>query len=243
MTIDRSTAQVANSMAPGRAPWIRGAVLGLVVGSLLLFVQVQAVGGWAGLLQVGEDAAVRTFIEERLGEIPLAPGIGHDGQTSFAIGSDLLGAEVPELLDHPGYRYRRILYPAAGSLFGLLEGQALLAGLVAVAIGGFALSTAAVSWIAAARTLPRWVILGVVANPGAWLGMWMLTVDALAMGMALAGIAAALGRRRLIAVALVTGAVLAKDQYLLIPLSLVLLTWRDDRRFAVVLGLGPLALP
>ena len=60
-------------------------------------------------------------------------------------------------------------------------------------------------------------------------------------GLALAGIAATLSRRRSIAIALVIAAVLTKEHYILVPFSLAFLSWREDRRFALALGLGPVA--
>ena len=80
-------------------------------------------GGIEGLLQVGETSDVRPLIESQLGEVPLAPGSGHDGQIYYAIGLDLDGDEVGPLLDHAAYRYRRILYPLVASGFGLFDGN------------------------------------------------------------------------------------------------------------------------
>jgi hypothetical protein len=74
--------------------------LGCAAALALVPGQANAVGGFAGLLQVGEESAVRPLIEEQLGDIPLAPHSGHDGQISYAIGIGLIGDEVPALFDY-----------------------------------------------------------------------------------------------------------------------------------------------
>ena len=155
------------------------------VAAALLASQSVAIGGPAGLLQVGEASDLRPLIELELGSVPLTPGRGHDGQVSYAIGLDLIGSEIPDLLDHGAYRYRRILYPLIASGFGLLVGKALLFGMIAVTIvsAGIAAGAAAATFVAGGRS--EWLTLVVVLNPGVWLSIRLLTPDMLALALML----------------------------------------------------------
>jgi hypothetical protein len=226
---------------PTRGAFVVTTALALLLAAGLLTLQTSAVDGWAGLLQVGEESELRPFVERQLGPVPLAPGDGHDGQISFAIGTDLTGSEVPELLDHAGYRYRRILYPALSSGLGVLDGQALLVGLIVLAAAGFAVACGSIGHVAARRTLPLWALLGIFVNPGAWLGMWMLTSDALGLGFALAAVAAFISGRSSLTIGLLMAAVLTKDQYLLVAAGLALVQWKSDRVRAGAMVFAPVA--
>lgn len=213
-------------------------VLGVLVGSLLVATQARSVGGVEGLLQVGAQSNLRTTIEAELGDVPLSSTGGHDGQISYAIGLDLIGDTVPPLLDDAGYRYRRFLYPAAASLLGLLDGHALLWSMVVWAVLGFGVAVAAVDAIAQTLGAHRLAVLGVVANPGAWLGVRLLTPDALGLGLALCGVALALRRRTAPAAALLAAAALAKDQFLLVAASVALIEVVRRRPVAALASAG-----
>lgn len=212
--------------------FLRWTIMGGLAATLLVVGQASSVGGYTGLLQVGENAAVRPLIESELGEIPLAPHSGHDGQISYAIGLDLLGREVPELLDHGAYRYRRILYPAAASLFGLLDGEALLAGMIVLSILSAAAAVGLQAAIATRFGRSDWLALAVLLNPGVWLSVRLLTSDTLAMAMMLLGLWwLVLGRRAAVVAFAMSG--LAKDSYLTTAAGLTVS--RDRRRWQLIL--------
>ena len=214
-------------------------LVGVVVGGFLIVTQARAVGGVAGLLEVGETSRMRPMIESELGDIPLVEGGGHDGQIAYGIGLDLLGRHVPDFLDDAGYRYRRILYPALASLFGWLDGRALLYGMIGLNIVGIGLATAAVAAIGGHLGTRSGVVAGVLANPGVWLGVRLLTPDVFGLGLALSGLALALRRRTVWAVILLAAAALSKDQFLLVAWSTGAFLWRSDRRAAVRSTLVP----
>jgi len=202
-------------MSPRAAFW-KWSLLGGAAAVVLVIAQAGAVGGLAGLLQVGENSAVRPLIESELGEVPLAPHSGHDGQISYAIGLDLLGREVPDLLDHGAYRYRRILYPAVASLFGLLDGEGLLIGMIVVVVVSAAAAAGMSAAIGARLGWSDWVALAVILNPGVWLSVRLLTSDTLALALMLVGLDLVL-KKRLSATAAFSFSVLAKDAYLVTP--------------------------
>jgi hypothetical protein len=203
-------------------------VIGAVASAILLWAQSEAVGGIEGLLQVGEISDVRPLIESQLGNIPLAPGPGHDGQIYYAIGLDLSGDQVGPLLDHAGYRYRRILYPLFASGFGLLEGTALLIGMIVVTIVSTAVASGATAALAYRVGISEWAALAVLLNPGVWLSVRLLTSDTLALALMMLGLMA-LGSRLAVPAASFALSTLAKDVFVVTPIGLAI--GRDRRRW------------
>ncbi len=221
-----------------RSAFIRWAVIGAVAAGILLWAQSRAVGGIEGLLQVGETSNLRPLIETQLGDVPLAPGPGHDGQIYYAIGLDLNGDEVGPLLDHAGYRYRRILYPLVASGFGILEGQALLIGLILVTVVATAVAAGATAAIATLVGLSDRVALAVLLNPGVWLSVRLLTSDTLALALMMLGLLA-LGSRLVLPAASFALSTLAKDVFVVTPIGLAF--GRDRKRWAIA-GISLLVL-
>ena len=199
----------------------------------LIVAQASAVGGYAGLLQVGEQSAMRPVVESEIGEVPLAPHSGHDGQISYGIGLDLLGKEIPEVLDHGAYRYRRILYPAVASMFGLLDGELLLGGMIVLTVISAAVAAGLSASIGTRLGWTDWVGLAVLLNPGVWLSVRLLTSDTMALALMLLGLHLVLAGRRWAAVLAFSGSGLAKDAYLITPGGLAISP--DRRRWALVL--------
>ena len=193
--------------------------LGSVIGVVLLYAQSVAVGGVGGLLQVGETSNLRPLIEDHLGSIPLAPGRGHDGQIYYAIALDLAGNEVPDLLDHGAYRYRRIFYPLISALGGFLDGWPLLWSMMAVVVGALALTSGLVAAIAVRTGESDWLALAVLLNPGVWLSVRLLTADILALALMVVALALVTARPGL-AIGSFSLSALSKDVYLATPAGL-----------------------
>lgn len=226
-------------IAPTSAAPIRWFLIGLAVAFFLQWTQATTLGGWSGLLAVGETATLRPLIEEALPGLVTVPGGGHDGQIGYAIALDLEGTEVPDLLVDAGYRYRRILLPALASVGGRADGASVLGLMILISATGMAMASAALEWLRHRFGWSPWVHLAVLANPGLWMAVRLLTPDALALGLAAVAVACHVaGRRGWVVVALVF-AVLAKDQYLLVAFSLAAHQWfgRRDRVAVVTFGL------
>jgi hypothetical protein len=204
----------------------------------LLWAQSTAVGGIEGLLQVGETSNLRPLIEGELGEVPLAPGPGHDGQIYYAIGLDLNGDEVGPLLDHAGYRYRRILYPLLASGLGTLDGSALLIGMILITVVATAVAAGATAAIATRVGLSEWAALAVLLNPGVWLSVRLLTSDTLALALMMLGLLA-LGSRLALPATSFALSTLAKDVFVVTPIGLAF--GRDRKRWAIA-GISLLVL-
>ncbi len=171
-----------------RRVFLKWSLIGLATAAFLAWIQSRAVGGVAGMLQVGEASSLRPLIEAQLGEIPLSPNRGHDGQIFYAIGLDLDGDEVGPLLDHAAYRYRRILLPLIASVFGLLDGWALLWSQLAVGVVSFAVASGLVATFAYQAGRSQLLALSVILNPGMWLSVQILTADALSVATMLIGL-------------------------------------------------------
>lgn len=214
-------------MSARKAFWKWSAIT-LIVAVFLVVTQAIALGGVAGLLQVSEMSDLRPLIESQLGEVPLASGLGHDGQIFYAMGLDLNGDEVGALLDHPSYRYRRILYPLFASVFGLLDGWALLYGMIALGVLSMAVSAGIVAAMAAQAGKTQYLSLAVVLNPGVWVSVRLLTSDALSLMLMLAALYAFTRRRATESASAFALSGLAKDVSLAtpVPLGLRVRDWK-----------------
>ena len=210
---------------------------------------VAATGGVGGLIYVGEEHSVRPVIEGQIPGVPLAPGIGHDGQLYYAIALDLPGHWVPSFLEEyesVGYRYRRIAFPALASLFGLLEGTALAWSMAAVNAVSAGVASGTVALLARQLGASPWVALAVAMNPGVWLSGVISTADNLALAAGLLAVWAFLRGHTVAPALLLALASLAKEPALLFAFGLVGYTWfvLNDRRRAMALAsvtVAPLA--
>ena len=203
-----------------KSAFIKWSLIGTVVAGILIAGQVTELGGAAGLLQVGETSSLRPMIEEQLGDIPLTEFGGHDGQIFYAMGLDLDGDQISDVLDHGAFRYRRILYPFLASLGGLLDGYPLLYGMITIAVLSMGLAAGSIAAIAAKFDRSDWLALVVVLNPGMWLSIRLLTSDALAKATMALGLLAVVSGWRVTA-GLFAVSTLSKDVYLITPAGLM----------------------
>jgi hypothetical protein len=236
----------STSRTPTLKVWTVWFLAGAVAGFWLQWIQASAIGGWSGLIATSADSPMRPSIERELGTVALLPS-GHDGQFSFLMAVDPFDRQnVDALFDDGPYRFRRILYPLLAGAAGRLSGRATLVGLILLAAVGMGLATASSAALAGRLGISRWAVAAVLANPGVWLGVQLLTSDALALGLALTGLLLWWDRRLVWATLLFAFAALTKDQYLLIGLSVAGWTWfRGRRRESLTLAIGsalPLAL-
>lgn len=219
-----------------RAIFGKWALLGAIVASVLLATQARAVGGLEGLPQVGESNQLRPIIEAELGDIPLQPGLGHDGQIYYAMALDLDGNEVASSLDHDVYRYRRIAYPLLASAFGIFDGRTLIYGMIVVTVAATAVCAGSLAAIAKRQGRSDWWALAVLLNPGVWLSVRLLTADVLALALMVLGLLALVSGAVRGSVVAFTASVLTKDAYLITPLARAL----SNVRHRWLIGLVPL---
>ena len=215
-----------------RSAFTKWFAIGAVVATILLVGQVQEVGGIAGLLQVAEGGHLQPAITDILGDIPLADEGGHDTSLFYGIGLDPTGEWVPELIDHPAYRYRRILHPVAASAFGLLDGYPLIWGMMVVVTVSTALAAGFVAASSVRMQGSDWVALVVILNPGVWLGVRLLTAEPLALALMAAGLFFALSDAKRASLAAFVASVLSKEVFAMTPVGLGFS--RDRRRWVLL---------
>lgn len=222
--------------------WLVWFFLGFVAALWLQWTQANAFGGdWTGLIATSDSSPLAPAIERELGPVYRSSPNGHDGQYSFLVAVDPLAKrDAVELFDSAPYRYRRILYPLLAGGFGQFSGDGTLAGLVVLAAAGFGAAAASLASLSTVWRLPRWIVLGVFANPGLWLSLRLLTADALALGLALSGLLLLLKKRTGWAIVLFGLAALTKDQYLLVAASAAGWMWfsRHQKVHATMLMVG-----
>lgn len=208
-----------------------------VAGAALTLLAVNAQGGanWASLLRVGSGNPAFARIESELGPVVAPDRIGHDGQLYYLIARDPFaqGSTIHELAvfdnNGPRYRYRRILFPLLAGGFGQFGGELTLAGMIFLVIFGMGLATVGVADVAWQLRLRGGAALLAAFNVGALISAMILTADALALGLALSGVALSLRRRFAFAIAAFGLAALTKEVYLLVPLSLAVWQMKERR--------------
>jgi len=129
------------------------------------------------------------------------------------------------------------------SLFGLLSGSPVLWMMFGLAAVGMGLATAGIQMLADQMRAPVLVVLAVVANPGVWLGVRVLTPDALGLGLALLGLAFVARRSDPTAIALLAAAALTKEQFLLVAIGVAIWSLLEHERVRAALYLVAPAVP
>ncbi|NIA25936.1 MAG: hypothetical protein GWP04_10270 [Gammaproteobacteria bacterium] len=213
--------------------------VGVAVGAVALVLQLGSPGAHlSDILRVGEASPARALIASELGTLHYTQGQGHDGQYSYLVARDPLAQRgLANQADDGGYRFRRALYSWLAGGFGSLTPWGTLWGLAVWSILGLGIATAAIAEIARLLGARQWAVVGVVANLGLWLPVQLATADALAIGLALAGVALVLHDKTWLAALVFAAAVLTKDTYLAFPLAVSawLLTTRRRRDAVAVL--------
>jgi hypothetical protein len=187
-------------------------LIGIATAAILQVGQANSFGGRPeGLLFVGDLQDVAPLVVAELPDAPVTPGHGHDGQIFYAVALDLRGEWVPETLESASYRYRRVLYPALASLFGILDGEALLWGMVTLAAVPVGVASGTAALLATRRGVTPWLALAVILNPGVWLSARLLTADNLALALGLVAVHAYLRNRDILCVVALAAAALTKE--------------------------------
>jgi hypothetical protein len=107
--------------------------------------------------------------------------LGYDGQQFLSIALDpfLKQDGTIAALDHPSYRYRRILYPLLGYLLGLGSPELIPYALVGINVIAIALIVGFVTAYFKGHLIPEKWAIGVLAIPGIWIVLSLSTADLL----------------------------------------------------------------
>jgi hypothetical protein len=178
-------------------------------------------------------------------------GIGYDGQFFYYLAHDpLLRSVDPEaFLDHPAYRYGRVLYPALAWVGALgqpaalawsMLGLNLLAVLVGTVASSYILSALGPAWSSGPR---RWLALTFAFSPAVFLGTIADLAEPTSFAIIAVGLALHLAGRHRGAGLTLAIATLGRETSALVSLGFVLDALRErgwQRAAAYAL---PLALP
>lgn len=217
---------------------------GTLAAVILQVGQTRVMGGVPeGLLFAGDLQEVHVLVQEELPRTPVWEGFGHDGQIFYAVGLDLAGEWVPDILLSSPYRYRRILYPALASGFGAFEGQGLLWGMIILAALPMGLASGAAAALAWHLGWTRLAPVLVILNPATWLSARLLTADNLALALGLLGLLAFVHRRDGWAIVALAAAALTKEPYLAFAAGIAGYAWFRGERSRAAWILSGATLP
>ena len=214
-------------------PW-RAVALWSLLGTLLLgalsLLSASKEGGIVDLIYPGADGSAAEVIEEDFPGMELRDGLGHDGQQFYVLARDLTDLdEAADHLERPRYRARRIGMPLLARLaYPPGEGEGLVLSLFAVNLAGIFAGSMAMGSLATARRAPAWVAAAFAALPASLICLRITLADAMALGLALAAVAAMDRERLRWAVPLAVLAVLSREVMVLLPLGYAVYrrTWR-----------------
>jgi hypothetical protein len=174
------------------------------------------------LLNTGNEAPARPWIERELGHLPPGQQLGHDGKYFYLVARHprfwTATPEFLEALQDPGYRYGRPLYPLLAGIGGYLTPLGTLWGLIFWQVTAGAAYGAATSQLVKQLGLRVLSIPLIMLNPALFSSAALLTSDLPALAFALWGVVFCLSGQHRGAIIMFSFAILCKEYYLLIPL-------------------------
>jgi hypothetical protein len=164
------------------------ALSGVILITFILSIEKFA-GNITGFFRIGSVLPLSPFLDPQQVLI-FKDQLGYDGQQFLSIALDpfLQNDGTIAALDHPSYRYRRILYPLLGYLFGLGNPQLIPYALVGINILAIALITVVVAFYNQSRGAEPQNSLLVLTIPGIWITLTLSTADLLGGLLTLAAI-------------------------------------------------------
>ncbi len=201
--------------------------------------------GITRLLHVAHDGSPLTeLIARELGQVSYSDNGAHDGIFSYAIARAPLGT-APELqrVKHMGFRSRRVFYSLLAGGGGYFTPQQTLWLLIVFAALGAGFATAAFGLLLEKLHLSPLYTMFVLAHPGMWGSLQILSADTLAAGLSLNALLFFVIGRRKISILLFSLAVLTKEVYWLFPfgISLWLFSQSGVKRQALAYAITPAA--
>ena len=229
-----------------KEPFVVALIGALVAVAIILSLLSSIEWDASALLRVGEDnPQLISYVEERLDHVRPVAELGHDGKYYFIQAHDPLlldPVENADLIDRPVYRTQRMLYPLLSSAGGLLSGWAVVWGLIVVNLFAIALGTWATSRLSVSFGASPWLGLAFALNPGIIFELIIDGAGALGWALAVLGIWLIIEGKYRGAVLAITGAVLAREAMILVPLGMAMWLWRTDRGRAIGMVSWPAAV-
>lgn len=222
------------------------AAVGMLVPAVIAMRTIQSADGDPTILIAFGEAATptREFAEERLGEVYLRGGQGHDGKYFFVQANDpfVLDPETnAQVLDRPLYRSQRMLYPVlagGGGMFGpeTIVWSMLIVNLIAMGVG-----TWVVAQIAMGMGGSPWWGLAFALNLGFISEMNISGAGVVSAAAAFAAVFFYLRGSRSWGLVLLVLAALAREAMVIAAVGTALWLWlRDEKKMAVTTIAMPL---
>ena len=182
----------------------------------------------------GDTATPTTdFAQERLGDVYLRVGQGHDGKYFFVQAHDplILSPEnYAMVLDRPLYRSQRMLYPLLAGGGGLFTSEAIAWGLLVVNVLALAAGTFATAVVAQRMGGSAWWGLAFAFNIGLISEINISGAGVVATALAFGAVAALLSGKERWAIALLALAALTREVMLLVPVGIAWWLWSAGRK-------------
>lgn len=214
-------------------------LIGAGVAVFIMWTQARAFGGWSALLSVGQDSGLLPVLSSEIGDLAVTP-FNNDGQITYAVALDPSGSSLTEFVPQASLRWRRILFPGVAGLFGRLDGTGLLWSLIAWQAVSLGVASAALRDVVRQLGASPWVMVGLLANPGVWTALRVMTPDPMGLAFSLLGLALVLRRRSLAAAAAFALGALAKEPFFAFAAaSAAWLFFERRRRESAVVGVIP----
>ncbi len=232
----RSAPTATASEPETRASWKAELAVFLLSMLIVVIPTVQLLarkdGNVTALLNVGDQAASRPFVEQDLPEVALVHGYGHDGQQFYVVSRSVTDLQqIDGNVDRPRYRARRILFPLLASPFP--GGAPTVWAMFVISLVSVGMAAVAAGRLARRLGGPVWLGLAVALTPALLISVRASLGDALAFSLALWGVV--LWRRHLgWAVLLFALAALARETTLVVPAACFLLGTRRQRLALIV---------
>ena len=183
----------------------------------------------------------KAFVLERPDDVPFAQAfaIGYDGQFSYAIALDPIGAGESDALDRAAYRYLRIVYPITARIIALGIPDLIPWSLLAVNI----LAAGATAWLFAdligGKAGAVWAVLALLLSLNYLIGIRFDLNEPLALLAATAGLWLHKRKRYGLTAIAFALAGLTKEAFLVFPLAVAVYeTTQRNLKTAAIIFLG-----
>jgi len=179
------------------------------------------------------------FVLQRSADVPFsrAWGIGYDGQFSYAIALDPIGAAESGSLDRPAYRYMRIVYPIAARIFALGDPELIPWSLLTLNILVAGFTAWLLADLAGAKAGAVWVVLILLLSLNYLIGIRLDLNEPLAILLSIGGLVLHKRRRLTLAAVAFALAGLTKEVFLTFPVAVAIyeITRRNFKTAAFLL--------
>lgn len=218
-----------------------------IVAAGLISIRVMSQVGWDPTIFVafGRDATPSVeFAEERLGDVFLRSGQGHDGKFFFIQAHDPLILDPEDYalaLDRPLYRSQRMLYPLLVGGFGVFGSETIVWSMLVVNLVAMGAGTFATARVAQRMGGTAWWGLAFALNVGLVSEVNIGGAGVIAAALAFGAVAAVLAGKNGMAVALLVLSALSREVFLVAAGGIALwLVRRGERRTAIAVVAAPI---